>query len=445
MGNGQVRRALVGTIVAAVVLVAPLAGVAAAGGSGGSGDNEVVATLKVDADNVSVQKAGAEKFKPAKDGQKMREGDTVQTDATGRAEVDYSDDAYTRLDVNTTFTIVKLTEEQGERQIEGSIESGRTWNRTAAVTESGSFDQSGGGATAAVTGTAFPVDCTSQDQCVFTGVEGTFILTGNGEERTVAPLDQCDSTSGDLCDSVDHLTIEEIAAISWIQENLFRDLVERGLGDGPFVVPLQGTLTVENGVVVSFNETQSPTGSTTTTSTTTTSTTTTTSPPPYIDPESPVAVESPSVEATASATCTPNHPGYTPSPGISAEDEEPATFVVNACDPSGLPFTVRFPTLPTNGVLCAPAAEEFPTTFDCVADGPVFYSPVPYYQRITDEAGNDYNTTMTFVSDTQFKFAPVDHEDEEPLQSSATVEVDNGVSPPVTATVPIQVYEDDDE
>ena len=292
-GLGFMSRGLAIAIIATCAIVAPLAGIAAAGqGQGASGGTEVLATLKVEAQNVTVKKAGADGFKPAKDGQKLRQGDTVQTDATGTAEIDYSDDAYTRLDVNTTFTITKLTEEQGERQVEGSLETGRTWNRTAAVTESGSFEQGGAGATAAVVGTAFSVECTSATECEFTAVEHQIQLTGDGEVHILDPLNQCDSEAGDICDTPDELSIDEIAAISWIQENLFRDLTERGVGDGPFVPSF--TLVVVGGEVVEVIETPPPTeeevveepttttSTTTTSSTTTSSTTTTTLAPPGV-------------------------------------------------------------------------------------------------------------------------------------------------------------------
>jgi hypothetical protein len=263
-------RTLALAVVAAAMLVAPLGGIAAAGqgngGGRGNGKTEVLATLKVENPQVEVKKKGADDFEPATDGQQLRQGDTVRTDATGRAEIDYSEDSYTRLDVNTTFKIVKLTEQQGERQVEGGLESGRTWNRAEAVTESGSFEQSGGGATAAVTGTAFPVECSSStEECIFTGVVGTYILKGTGEEKTIEPFDQCDSISGELCDEVTVLTVEEMAAIAWIQENLLRDLLERGYGPGPFVVG--GTLVIQDGVIT-FEETPPPPPAPTTTTTT---------------------------------------------------------------------------------------------------------------------------------------------------------------------------------
>ena len=329
MGKGQgfMSRWLAIATITACAVVAPLAGVAAAG-QAGSGDTEVLATLRVENPAVEVKAKGADEFEPATDGQSLRQGDTVRTDGTGRAEVDYSDDTYTRLDVNTTFKIVKLTEEQGERQVEGGLETGRTWNRTEAITQSGAFEQSGGGATAAVTGTAFPVDCTSSSgECVFTGVEGTFILKGEGEDQTITPFEQCDSTDGDLCAQVTTLTIEEMAAITWIQENLLRDLLKRGLGNGPFKV--SGVLVVEDGVVVDFIEATPPPGAPGAPSTPTggggggvTH---------VIDLSKPVLVadQTSGLAFAAAPTCPPVMPGCTPESRIVVTEGETVLFTAN--------------------------------------------------------------------------------------------------------------------
>jgi len=187
--------------------------------------------------HVDVRREGASAFGPAKDGQRLDVGDTVRTDDVGRAEVQYSDNAFTRLDVNTTFTLTKLTEEQGDRQVEGTLESGRTWNRAEALTESGSFEQTAGGATAAVAGTAFVVECATRDQCSFIAVFHSIVLKGAGNERqTLDELDQCGTTSGDLCDALSKLSLDEAVGNEWIQANLFLDLVLRGYGPGPFVL-----------------------------------------------------------------------------------------------------------------------------------------------------------------------------------------------------------------
>ena len=102
------------TLVVVLLAVGGAFSTLASAGSSGSSDEKVFATLQIENPKVEVKKKGSDAFKPAKDGQKLHAGDTVRTDATGLAEIDYSDDAYTRLDVNTTFKITKLTNEQGD-------------------------------------------------------------------------------------------------------------------------------------------------------------------------------------------------------------------------------------------------------------------------------------------------------------------------------------------
>jgi len=207
---------------------------------GASGAEEAVATLVIAAEHsghVDVRRDGGSRFGPGRDGRRLKVGDTVRTDEVGRAEVRYGDDSYTRLDVSTTFTIVELTEDQGARQVEGSLDTGRTWNRTETLTESGSFEQSGGGATAAVTGTAFAVECPTRGTCNFIAVIHSIVLTGDDDEqRGLDPLDTCDANAGVLCRDVGRMSLEDAVANEWIQQNLFLDLVEHGFGPGPFVL-----------------------------------------------------------------------------------------------------------------------------------------------------------------------------------------------------------------
>ena len=51
-------------------------------------------------------------------------------------------------------TVTKLTDNQGNRQVNGTVLTGQTWNRTVALTQSESFQQQAAGASAAVAGTA---------------------------------------------------------------------------------------------------------------------------------------------------------------------------------------------------------------------------------------------------------------------------------------------------
>jgi ferric-dicitrate binding protein FerR (iron transport regulator) len=121
-----------------------------------------LATLKVTHTQVSVKPKGKTAFAVAKDGQVLRQGDTIKTDAAGRAEIDYTDGSLTRLSGSTVYTLSVLTNDRGGRQTQGTLSVGETWNRAAKVSETGSFEVKAGGTTAAVEGTAFVVSCTPQ-------------------------------------------------------------------------------------------------------------------------------------------------------------------------------------------------------------------------------------------------------------------------------------------
>jgi hypothetical protein len=149
----------------ALAILAPAAGAA-----------DALANLKITADNVQVKAKGKTSFVDAKDGQALKQGDTIKTDAAGTAEIDYTDGSITRLANSTVFTISKLTSDKGGRQTQGTLSVGETWNRAAKVSETGSFEVKAGGTTAAVQGTAFVAKCVpdttgSQEvDCTFTAV-----------------------------------------------------------------------------------------------------------------------------------------------------------------------------------------------------------------------------------------------------------------------------------
>jgi hypothetical protein len=141
-----------------------------------AGAADSLASLKITADNVQVKQKGRSSFVDAKEGMALKQGDTVKTDASGLAEIDYTDGSLTRLAGSTVFTLSKLTSERGGRQTQGTLSVGETWNRAAKVSETGSFEVKAGGTTAAVEGTAFVAKCTpktdgsQQVDCSFTAV-----------------------------------------------------------------------------------------------------------------------------------------------------------------------------------------------------------------------------------------------------------------------------------
>lgn len=159
------------TLVAGVLVAGALTLTAVAAGAADS-----LADLKITADSVQIKQKGKSTFADAKDGQALKQGDTVKTDADGRAEIDYTDGSITRLAGSTIFTISKLTNERGGRQTQGTLSVGETWNRAAKVSETGSFEVKAGGTTAAVEGTAFVAKCVPTTDgskavdCTFTAV-----------------------------------------------------------------------------------------------------------------------------------------------------------------------------------------------------------------------------------------------------------------------------------
>ena len=159
------------TLVVAVLVAGALALTASAAGAA-----DALANLKVTAANVQIKQKGKSTFVDAKDGQALKQGDTIKTDASGTAEIDYTDGSITRLANSTVFTLTKLTDEKGGRQTQGTLSVGETWNRAAKVSETGSFEVKAGGTTAAVQGTAFVAKCvpksdgTQAVDCTFTAV-----------------------------------------------------------------------------------------------------------------------------------------------------------------------------------------------------------------------------------------------------------------------------------
>jgi len=158
---------VVGVLAAgAFALAAPAAGAA----------TETLAKLKVTADNVQIKQKGKSSFVAAKNGMALKQGDTIKTDTTGLAEINYTDGSLTRLANSTVFTISVLTNEQGGRQTQGTLSVGETWNRAAKVSETGSFEVKAGGTTAAVEGTAFVAKCVPKPNgsqavdCTFTAI-----------------------------------------------------------------------------------------------------------------------------------------------------------------------------------------------------------------------------------------------------------------------------------
>ena len=197
-----------------------------------------LANLKVQAAAVTVKASGKTKFVAAKDGQALRQGDAVKTDAAGKAEIDYTDGSLTRLGSSTEFTITKLTNDRGGRQTEGTITVGETWSRASKVSETSSFEVKAGGTTAAVEGTAFSFTCTlvsGKLDCTVIAVVDTVKVTGANGTAELPPATKLVSVSGNL-GPVLNLTYDDLNGNVQIAGNLLLDQQAgkgKGLGDLP--------------------------------------------------------------------------------------------------------------------------------------------------------------------------------------------------------------------
>jgi len=383
------------------------AGAATLAGASNSGDEQTkpkgVATLVIIDDGVSVRRKGKDAFKPATDGQALRVGDTVKTDETGFAQINYTneEDTFTRLDVNTEFTVVRISDEQGNRKVEGTLDTGRVWNRTTALTESESFSTEGAGATAAVGGSAYVAICLTANNCLYIAiVDGLTVTTVDGDVQLLNPLEQCDATEkseedSDLCAVPEAVALEVLLADEFIAKNFFLDAL------GGFPLPVLGIVTVENGQVTGFTPiTTTPNAST---------------PPASTAP----VVEDPALDITENNS---GYQGTGPSDHIETSDLYDVYFGLQGSDPNNVQFYWVFDTTPDVGTIYAPC-DSSPDGDLCDLEGPS-YVPV--------EIGVRYN------SDTVFRFEPDLFTEGTDTFSFHAVNANGDISsPPTEATVTV--------
>jgi hypothetical protein len=252
---------------AAIVLgvsLTPSVGLAASGGSSGTG------RLTVGAAGVTVLAKGASTFRRVTNSRSVKAGDTIQTDATGLAEIHYRDGSLTRLDTDTTFTLEKLVNTTGKRRVEGTVSVGRTWNRVEKLSESEAFEQNGNGATAAVQGTAFVTNCKLATgttftapktrkalrklrraaQCTFTLVDGKIDLTAVGQTIAFVQGQQISVDQQGQAGQLVDVPPDALFKDAWIGDNVAQDS-QAGKGvtgtpnaDDLTVARIEGTWTV---------------------------------------------------------------------------------------------------------------------------------------------------------------------------------------------------------
>ena len=155
-----------------------------------------VATVTVYDDAAELALAAATNdFGPANDGDAIAVGDTVRTDESGFAQLDFVDGSLARLDNATSLTVTALGD-VGTPTVELDLDVGRVWNRVAELEGEASYRVTTDVGTAAVRGTVFVVwvrvdgstlVVVDEGEVVFTTTDGEeFVLVG-GESLEFGP------------------------------------------------------------------------------------------------------------------------------------------------------------------------------------------------------------------------------------------------------------------
>ncbi|MEY2423267.1 MAG: FecR protein [Acidimicrobiaceae bacterium] len=205
--------------------------VAACGGGGGAkpADTGAAATLQIRDQAAELRAKAAAAFAAANDGQGLSLGDTVKTNGTGFAQVNYHDGSLTRLDANAQFTLTDLSTAAQAQRVVGTLDGGRAWSNVQKVTSSeGRYEVDTSVATASVRGTRFNTDCTAADgSCTFTVVEGVVTVTPQGGSPIdLGPGDSLTVRRDRTFTRNQPLSPDQLRQDAWIAKNLTIDTNE---------------------------------------------------------------------------------------------------------------------------------------------------------------------------------------------------------------------------
>jgi len=254
MHGGWFRRASSRWIVGALVAAVLTAGSAAASAppEGSDPADTAVGDAVAIAPGVEWRAGAGGSYSPVAATQPVAVGDGVRTDATGFAEVAYLDGSRTRLDVDTEFEVVALTDDAGNAVTRTQMGLGRTWHRVQAVgAASGGFEVETSQAVATVRGTAFLVSCPTVESCDYSVMEGVVdVALADGSVVTVTAPATLDVTDGVATGPVP-LTWDGLFGDPWLVDNTDRD-VAAGFADrasvyqayGPAFASMVGTYDV---------------------------------------------------------------------------------------------------------------------------------------------------------------------------------------------------------
>jgi PKD repeat protein len=190
--------------------------------TGGAASAKQFATLHLLGGQVDVRQGDGDAFVPGTEGVSLHEGDVVRTGTSGRASIDYFDGSLTRLDHDTTFTLVTLetlNNASGSELIEAEQGDGNSYNRVAELTDPQSrFDVETPTATASVQGTAYALIVESGSTTVAV-VDGAVTTTGEGGSVSVPAGKMVRVDAGGTIGVVQDIS-DDVLASPWLSFNL---------------------------------------------------------------------------------------------------------------------------------------------------------------------------------------------------------------------------------
>jgi len=169
-------------------------------------------------------KVGEGEYTAISDATSVEAGDRVRTDAAGFAEISYPDQSITRLDVDTEFELVSMTESSGVTTTLTKLNSGRVWNRVQSLGSEGEFLVETPVATANVRGTGFLVECREVGWCTFTVLDGTIDIEIYGMEPFTLEAPRSVGVAPDGHRTPLLLPFDEAFVDPWVVDNAARDV-----------------------------------------------------------------------------------------------------------------------------------------------------------------------------------------------------------------------------
>ncbi len=211
---------------------------------GGGADDEavaspnVLATLDVLTDTVSVVRDGSGTPEAASSGAELTQGDEVRTDETGFAEIAFFDGSWQRIDSGAAVTLTELVDVEEGHVVRTGLDQGRAWQRVEDLTNSDdSFEVDTPVAVAAVRGTSFSIECrTDPVACTFAVLEGVVDLDlSDGTTVALTAGQRLEVRADAPPEAPTDVGVEQLEEDEWIADNLARD------ADDPPQRPTTGT------------------------------------------------------------------------------------------------------------------------------------------------------------------------------------------------------------